>query len=108
MKNRQRIFSILAALVLLWMLVTLSSVDDAVDEVTTTGAEDRTELEQAATEAGATVGAGIGGLAVLCVGGFLFISFALLAWRNGVGLKQEEQHTQMLAAVGGDDGREKV
>lgn len=60
---------------------------------------ERGQLSQEACEAASEIGVGAGATIVLCVGGFFFALFALLAWRNGVGLATERRHQEQLEAA---------
>lgn len=88
-KTRQRIFWVLAALSLGWILLGFTATSDSVENAQTQNTA-QTEAEQAAFEVGVGLGAGIGLTIFLCSGGFFFIIFALMAWRNGVGYRAEE------------------
>lgn len=102
MKFRMWLFRILAALTVLYVLVAASSAG----EINT---QSRAECErQFSTPSqielcmtGSDIGTGLGVTVVLCLGGFFFGIFALLAWRNGVGLRTQRQHEEMLAAQRG-------
>ena len=92
MKFRQRLFWILAVLVVLYVSAAVLT-DTNTSEICADASN--TEVCNAA----ASVGAGIGTTIVLCIGAFLFTVFALLAWRNGVGLATERRHQEQLAVA---------
>lgn len=102
MKFRMWLFRILAALTVIYVLVAASSAG----EINT---QSRAECEQQYTTqtqinacmTGTDLGTGLGVTVVLCIGGFFFTIFALMAWRNGVGLRTQRQHAELLAAQKG-------
>lgn len=90
---RKRLFYTLALLVFAYVVGTLLLAPDVVD----TARQDPTNQTEVA-QAGVTIGAGIGVTLVLCIGGFFFLMFALLGWRNAAGLKAEKRHKELLDA----------
>lgn len=88
-KTRQRVFWVLAALSLGWILLGFTATSDSVKNAQENSTA-QTETQQAAYDAGVGIGAGIGLSIFLCSGGFFFFIFALLAWRNGAGYRAEE------------------
>lgn len=98
MKFRKRLFYGLAILALLYIVLTLANAGNVAENATNEGSEGRTESEQELAEAAAMVGMGIGVMIVLVCGIPVFLFFALMGWRNGVGLRNEQRHREMLAA----------
>jgi amino acid transporter len=98
MKFRKWLFYGLAILVLLYIVLTLANAGNVVEDATNEGAEVRTQSEQELAETAATVGVGIGMVIVLGCGIPIFLFFALMGWRNGVGIRNEQRHREMLAA----------
>lgn len=100
---RRRIFWGLALLSLLFIVAGLGVFSEAHEQTVTQGLADTGYAEgttaRAAYEAGATIGAGIGMSASLCIGGFLFLVFALLAWRNGAGIRTAKRHYEQIQAI---------
>lgn len=90
MKFRKRLFSLLAVLVVLNGIVWITSYNDDVQQI-----EVQNETEQAARD----VGEGIGVTIILCLSIPFFVAFALLAWRNSVGLRAEERHQEHIEAL---------
>lgn len=101
MRFRKRLFTVLAILSLGWIVWGLSVTGGAVG--TSSERADATYQQDSIERASATVGIGIGaGLSTaifLCTGLPLLLLFSLLAWRNGVGLREKQRHEEMLAAV---------
>ena len=89
MKFRQRLFWLLAFLSLAYVVGTFALAGDSAAE----GEETRTETEQTFYEVGTGIGVGV----VTMCGGALFFVFALMAWRNGVGVRNKRQHEETLA-----------
>lgn len=92
MKFRQRLFWFLAFIALLWIAYGWSVSGNVYSNT----------IQQMGTDAGragVAIGAGLGLTAFLCTGLPLFMFFALLAWRNGVGLRTEKRHQEMLDAT---------
>jgi ribose/xylose/arabinose/galactoside ABC-type transport system permease subunit len=94
MKFRQRFFWFLAFVALMWIVYGLTVTGQAVDEVGATAVS-------SAEQAGVAVGAGLAMTTFMCTGLPFFFLFALLAWRNGVGLRTEKRHQEMLEATRG-------
>ena len=95
MKFRQRLFWFLAFVALLWIGYGFSTTGQVVNEVGATAVS-------SAEQAGVAIGASIGLSLFLCTGLPIFFLFALLAWRNGAGLRAEKRHQEMLTASAGN------
>ncbi len=101
---RKRLFTILTILAFLWMalgVLATSSYNTRRDQAV--GADVRTS---AGYQAGQIVGSTIELSLFFCTGLPLFFLFALLAWRNSVGLRhqreveaEQEYHQQALDAM---------
>lgn len=87
MKFRKRLFSVLAVLVFLGGVVWALEYDEDVQEVAV-----ENEVEAAARDVGEGIGMGI----IFCVTAPLVGLFALLAWRNAVGIRTEERHREHM------------
>lgn len=89
MKFRRNCFSIVAlavlALGILWIAAGVSESD--------------TPTESEAEEVGQTIGQSIGVTLILCITLPLTLFFALLAWRNSVGMATERRHQEHIAAL---------
>ena len=94
MKFRQRLFWFLAFVALLWMSAGFMVSGDAYSS-TVAG------VSSESYQAGAAIGASIGLSLFLCTGLPTFFLFALLAWRNGAGLRAEKRHQEMLTVTAG-------
>lgn len=93
LKFRKRLFWGLALLVLAFMALMVFSPGTSYEDA----------IAQSGYEAGSlqaesyALGTSIAWMAVVCVGTPVFVVFALLGWRNGVGLRQEIRHREMMA-----------
>jgi hypothetical protein len=104
---RRRIFWGLAIISLLFILGGLGISSEAYDQTVTKGLAENTyalgttarEAYDAGTVIGAGIRAGIGMSASLCISGFLFLVFALLAWRNGAGIRTAKRHHEQIQAI---------
>jgi hypothetical protein len=92
MKFRRNCFGVLA---LLTMLITCIWIASGLASVS----EDKAETE--AEQAGQAIGSGIGVGIILCITVPFIALFALLSWRNDVGIKTERRHQEQLAALQG-------
>ncbi len=92
MRFRKNCFSILA---LLMVVVAILWVASGVSE------SNKTETNSEAEETGKTIGQGIGVGLILCISIPLVFFFALMAWRNSVGLATERRHKEQLDALRG-------
>lgn len=92
---RKRLFTILAILALAWIGYGLS----VTSQVTNKQLQQADVQASGAAQAGTAIGASIATSVFLCTGLPLFFLFALLAWRNSVGLTNKKRHEEMLAAV---------
>ncbi|MBT7079866.1 MAG: hypothetical protein HN929_00050 [Chloroflexi bacterium] len=101
MKLRKRLFWTLAVLTLLLMAAWMSAAGDINEQTKTEGSESRTSAQQEAYEVGADIGTGLGVSMIFCMTMPFFFLFALLGWRNGVGIDKEKKHAEMLAAMQG-------
>lgn len=100
MKFRKRLFYGLAALVALYVVATVAlSGDSAAQSRSTCAQQYSTQSSIDLCESAADVGTGLGVTLVLCVGGFFFAVFMMLGWRNGVGIRNELRHQEMLNAA---------
>lgn len=95
MRFRKWLFTILALLALGWIVFGMSSVN----EVRTKQLQSTEVQNSSAAQLGTEIGSGINTTIVLCPGVPLFFLFALLAWRNAVGLTNKKRHEEMLAAL---------
>lgn len=95
MRFRKNLFTILAILSLAWIIYGFSATGRAVNET----AQSAQGQSSSAFQAGAAIGGGIGITFFLCSGGLPFVVFALLAWRNGVGLTNKKRHEETIAAI---------
>lgn len=92
---RKRLFTILAVLALAWIAFgflansNYNAIQDQKVGIETS--------ESGAYQAGQFVGSSMLIGFFLCTGLPAFITFALLAWRNGVGLTNERRHREILA-----------
>ena|SRR3989304_4781640 len=106
MKFRQRLFWALAILSLVWIAMGFTATEEAVNEVLQTPVPTLEGMSQETAdslqEAGTAIFAGASMTVFLCTGLIGFFIFALLAWRNGVGLRNRRQHEEMVAAVSGE------
>lgn len=95
MRFRKYLFTILALLVVLWIINGLGIIGGTANK------QLQSEQAQAsdAYQAGTVIGTGISGTIILCIGVPLFFLFALLAWRNGVGMTNKKRHEETLAAL---------
>lgn len=95
MRFRKYLFTILALLVLVWIVNGLGIIGS------NTNKQLQSEQAQAsdAYQAGTLIGSGISGTIVLCITVPLFFLFALLAWRNSVGLTNKKRHEETIAAL---------
>lgn len=94
MKFRSRLFGVLAILTVLLVIGLVAGADPSNETCVET-------TNQAACEAGSAIGTGAAVSIVLCVGLILFVTFALLAWRNGAGYRVERRHREQLEAAKG-------
>lgn len=89
MKFRRNCFTTLFLLTLiigvLWLVSGLSASN--------------TQTDTEAEEAGQTIGQGIGATIILCITLPLVALFALMAWRNSVGMATERRHQEQLDAL---------
>lgn len=95
MRFRKNLFTILALLSIAWIIYGLSATSSAASRQL----QSEQAQESAAYQAGTAIGAGLSTTIFLCTGGPLFVVFALLAWRNGVGLTNKKRHEETLAAL---------
>lgn len=95
MKFRQRLFWFLAFCALGWIAYGLSATGRAVETV---GATATSDAEMAGIGLGASLSTGV----FLCTGLPLFLLFAIVAWRNGAGIRAERRHQELLAAQRGN------
>ncbi len=73
------------------VISTSSAVNEASEQSTA-----QTEDEQAAYKVGLGLGASVSLTVFFCSGIPLFLLFALMAWRNGVGYRKEEHLLETL------------
>ncbi|GEM_PF-2380656 len=99
LKTRRTIFWILTTISLMYLCYGVTGTSAAVDSVVSQSTA-TTEAEQAGTAIGVAIGGGLGLAFFLCTGLPFFFIFALLAWRNGSGLRTERRHLEMLAVTG--------
>lgn len=92
---RKRLFTILACLCLLWIAYGCTTVNRVTDKQLQT----QQVQTSSAAQAGTLIGASIGLTIFLCTGVPLFFLFALLAWRNGVGITNKKRHEETIAAL---------
>lgn len=92
---RKRLFTVLALLAVLWMAYGCT----ATSQVTDKQLQSQQAQSSSAYQAGTFIGAGLSGTLVLCTGVPFFFLFALLAWRNGVGLTNKKRHEETIAAL---------
>ena len=90
MKFRRGCFTLLALLVLVGACLWFVSFAQEAEEI---------ETESEAEEAGKTLGQGLGTLIIACPSAVLFIVFALLAWRNAVGIRTERRHQEHMETL---------
>lgn len=95
MRFRKNLFTVLALVALLWMIYGFS----VTGRVASNQFQSEPAQTSAAYQAGTTIGAGIATSFVLCTGAPLLFLFALLAWRNGVGLTSKKRHEETIAAL---------
>lgn len=95
MYTRMWIFRVLATLTFLFLAYYLCNLVAVVQQ----GYEEAPPDEyQTAAHLGTTLGGGIG-LVVACIPCGFFGLFALLAWRNAVGLREIRRHEEQLNAM---------
>ena len=94
---RKRLFTLLALLVLAAVVLLVYNYLTVSVEPDESVASD--ELSQGAYEVGASIGRGLGITLTLCIGLPLFGLFALLGWRNSVGIKTERRHQEQLEVL---------
>jgi len=90
MRFRKNCFGILALLTVIVAVAWIASGLAATEEEPTTSE---------AEEAGRTIGQGSGVTTILCITIPLALFFALLSWRNSVGLGTERRHQEELEAL---------
>lgn len=90
MRFRKRFFGILALLTVIIAIAWIATGLSATEEKETTSE---------AEEVGKTIGQGIGVSLILCITLPLALFFALLSWRNSVGLATERRHQEELEAL---------
>jgi hypothetical protein len=92
---RKRLFTLLALLALGWIALGFWSTSTY---NATRNAEVGAEVsERPGYQAGQVVGSGLALTFFLCTGLPLLLTFSLLAWRNGVGLRNERRHQEEVA-----------
>src|SRR5260370_17026039 len=101
MRARANLWSILGTIVLLWLcggslLFMTSAGNVSLTPAATSQYLSATEA-QAARSVGAAIGGGLGVTFFVCTGVPLVTLFALLAWRNRVGLITENRHQNQIA-----------
>ena len=101
MRFRQVLFTILALLALVWILFGISTTGQVVDN---TVAESSRYGSSTAYQAGVAIGAGLGLTFFICTGLPFLVTFSLLAWRNGVGARNEQRHQEMIGAISRQSG----
>lgn len=103
---RARLFTVLAALCILW---SICGTGYACTITASTVAKPTLEPGKTQVSDAYVAGAGIGGSLVaavfLCSGIPLLIIFALLAWRNRVGLRTEKFQSELVQATRGEQPR---
>ena len=98
MKFRSRLFWLLALLAMGWIIFGMMATGDAVSN-----SMDQSDLtyeagsiQRTAADTGTAIGAGISTAFVLCTGVPLFLIFAFMGWRNGVGYRQKIRHDELI------------
>ena len=94
---RKRLFTVLALIALGWVALGFWSTSTYNATRNVEVGEDVSE--RSAYQAGQVLGSGLAIGFFLCTGFPLFLIFALLAWRNSVGLTNERRHQEQLAAM---------
>lgn len=95
MRFRKRLFTVLAILCLLWIAYGCTSAG----QVTSKQLQSQQAQSSTAYQAGTLIGTSVISTVFLCTGVPLFFLFALLAWRNGVGLTNKKRHEETIAAL---------
>jgi ribosomal protein L40E len=90
MKFRRNLFGVLALLTLLLACVWIASGLSTAEE---------DEVQSEAERAGRSIGEGIGVTLIVCITVPFIALFALLSWRNDVGIKTERRHQEQLRAA---------
>lgn len=98
MRFRQIFFWILALLALGWIILGFATGSDVSTQMYAENALETDETMRTASDLGTTLGAGIGYTFFLCTGLPFLLLFSFLAWRNGVGLREERRHQELMAA----------
>jgi hypothetical protein len=83
-----------------WIAFGLIATSSAVNQVMSTPVPGD-ETMQAAAVVGTGLGAGLGITFFVCTGLPFFLFAAILYWRNGVAIRQAQQHTEMVNATRG-------
>lgn len=97
LKTRMWIFRILALLALSWIVLGFIVTGNAANE-TAQATNPQGDVEKAGTVLGLAI-CSSGSIAVfLCTGLPFLLTFALLAWRNGAGLRIEQRHLETLSS----------
>lgn len=98
---RKRLFAVLAILSLAWIVYGFSNTSRAISTTSETlnATYEAGSAERAASNVGIGIGAGLSVTIFLCTGLPLFFFFALMAWRNSVGLRNERRHQEQIAAM---------
>lgn len=85
-------WGILTLLSIAWMCYGLVFTSNVYSDVAST-------IDSDAGLVGATIGATAGMGIYLCTGVPLFILFVILYWRNGVAIRRDKQHAEMLNVI---------
>lgn len=95
MRFRKYLFTILAIAALAWIVSGLGVVSN----VASKQLQQSNVQSSSAAKLGTAIGSGLSTTIVLCIGVPLFFFFALLAWRNSVGLTNKKRHEETIAAL---------